>query len=232
MTLTAADLAKLAEIDTPTICNALEVVAPGRRALGFNREPLVCPFPDRKPIVGYARTATIRSREAHPNPAEAKAVRMAYYEYIAAGPKPTIALLQDVDGPDRGIGAFWGEVQTNVHAALGCLGVITDGSVRDLEQMHPNFFVLAGSVMPSHLHVHAVDFGKPVSIAGMMVASDDLVHADRHGAVVIPKDLVAKVFEAVDLLTRKEKVVLDATRSGNFSIETLRKAFEQMDEIH
>jgi len=232
-TLTQRDLDALAEFDTPTICNALEMVAPDRRALGFNRRPLVCPFPTMKPAVGYARTAIIRSREPHQrNPADAKAQRLSYYEYIAKAPLPSLAVLQDIDGPDTGFGAFWGEVQTNVHKALGCIGTITDGSVRDIDQMAPGFFVLAGSIMPSHAHVHLVDFGGTVSVAGMIVAGDDLVHADRHGAVVIPKELAKRIPETAALIARREKVLLDAAKTPGFGMAQLRDAFARMDDIH
>ena len=86
-------------------------------------------------------------------------------------------MIQDIDAPDTGFGAFWGEVQTHVHAGLGCAGVITDGSVRDLDAMSPDFFVLAGSIMPSHAHVHLVEFGGTVSVFGMMVSANDVIHA-------------------------------------------------------
>ena len=101
-------------------------------------------------------------------------------------------MIQDIDGPDVGYGAFWGEVQSNVHKALGCLGVITDGSIRDIPQWAPGFQALAGSIGPSHAWVHAESFGGEVRVAGMTVRSDDLIHADRHGAVVIPLDVAAK----------------------------------------
>jgi regulator of RNase E activity RraA len=232
-TLTQRDLDALAEFDTPTICNALELVAPERRALGFNRRPLVAPFPTMKPAVGYARTAIIRSREPQQrNAAEAKALRLGYYEYIAKSPLPSLAILQDIDGPDAGFGAFWGEVQTNVHKALGCIGTITDGSVRDIDQMATGFFVLAGSIMPSHAHVHLVDFGGTVSVAGMMVSGDDLIHADRHGAVVIPKELAKRIPETAALIARREKVLLDAAKAPGFGMAQLRDAFARMDEIH
>jgi len=232
-TLTQADLDALAEFDTPTICNALEIVAPERRAYGFNRRPLVCPFPNLKPVVGYARTATIRSREPQARSgADAKALRLAYYEYIAEAPRPSLAVLQDVDGPDVGFGAFWGEVQTNVHKGLGCIGTITDGSVRDIDQMASGFFVLAGSIMPSHAHVHLVDIRAAVSIAGMVVSSNDLIHADRHGAVVIPAAIATRVPEACRLLARREKVLLDAAKSPGFGMAALKEAFSRMDDIH
>jgi regulator of RNase E activity RraA len=226
-------LEALRAFDTPTICNALEIVVPARRTIGFTRRPLVAPFPDLKPIVGFARTALIRSREAHPRDRDAaNRVRLGYYEHVAAQPLPSISVIQDIDAPDTGFGAFWGEVQTHVHAGLGCVGVITDGSVRDLDAMAPNFTVLAGSIMPSHAHVHLVEFGGTVSVFGMVVSPNDIIHADRHGAVVIPYDAVAKLPAAIDLLARREKVLIEASKQPGFSIERLRQAYREQDEIH
>jgi regulator of RNase E activity RraA len=228
-----AQLEALREFDSPTICNALELVVPARRAMGFTRRPLIAAFPNRKPVVAFARTAIIRSREPHPRSRdEATKVRLAYYEQIAAEPLPSIAVIQDIDGPDQGFGAFWGEVQSNVHKGLGCVGVVTDGSVRDLDAMASGFFVLAGSIMPSHAYVHLVDFGGTVSVAGMIVSPDDVIHADRHGAVVIPHDAVKELPAAVDLLARREKVIIDAAKAPGFSVARLRQAFAQQDEIH
>src|ERR1700738_4816200 len=155
-----ADLEALRAFDTPTICNALELVAPARRAVGFTLRPRCAAFPEMKPVVALARTAIIRSREPHPRSREeAKEVRLGYYQHIADAPLPSTAGIQDIDGPDAGFGAFWGEVQTHAHKGLGCAGVITDGSVRDLEAMAPDFLVLAGSLMPSPPFVHLVDYG-------------------------------------------------------------------------
>ena len=233
MTLTAADLKKLAAYDTPTICNALELVAPERRAYGFNRRPLVCPFPKLKPIVGYARTATIRSREPSASAkADQRQLRAAYYMAIAAEPRPSISVIQDIDGPDAGFGAFWGEVQSTIHKGLGCLGVVTDGCIRDIEMWAPGFQALAGSIMPSHAHVHLVSIGEEVSIAGMVVRPNDLLHADHHGAVVIPHQVAKKVAAACDLLTRKEAVILKAARAKGFTAQKLMKAIAESDEIH
>ncbi len=228
-----ASLQALTAWDTPTICNALEVVAPTRRNYGFTRRPVVAAFPEMKPVVAFARTALIRSREPHPRDREnATKIRLGYYEHIAADPMPSIAVLQDIDGPDTGFGAFWGEVQTHVHAGLGCAGVITDGSVRDIDAMAPNFIVLAGSIMPSHAHVHLVEFGGTVSVFGMLVSANDVIHCDRHGAVVVPYDAVEKIPAAIDLLTRREKVVIEASKRPGFSIADLRKAFSEQSEIH
>ena len=226
-------LEALRAFDTPTICNALEIIAPARRTIGFTRRPLVAPFPDLKPIVGFARTGLIRSREPHPRDREtANRIRLGYYEHVGAAPLPSISVLQDIDAPDTGFGAFWGEVQTHVHKGLGCAGVITDGSVRDLEAMAPDFLVLAGSIMPSHAHVHLVDYGGTVSVAGMTVSPNDVIHADRHGAVVIPPEAVKEIPAAVALIARREKVIIDASKAPGFSVARLRQAFDEVEDIH
>ena len=231
--LPASVLEALARYDTPTICNAMEIVAPERRLIGYTTKPLVCPFPDLPPMVGYARTVTIRSVLKSTLPADEQAKRrIAYYEYVGTGFGPRITVIQDIDGADVGYGAFWGEVQSNVHKALGCLGVITDGSIRDIPQWAPGFQALAGSVVPSHAHVHLADFGKEVRVAGMLVRSGDLVHADRHGAVTIPVALAEKIPAACDLLTRKEAVILDMARAPGFNVAKLREALTKQDEIH
>jgi regulator of RNase E activity RraA len=229
----AALLKQLQTYDTPTICNALEIVAPDRRLTGFTMRPLVCPFPALPPIVGYAKTATIRSSHAHELDAQkAREQRIGYYEYIAAHPTPGISVIQDLDGPEAGFGAFWGEVMSAVHKGLGLLGVVTDGSIRDIDQWAPGFQALAGSIMPSHAHVHLAGFAQEVRVAGMLVRSGDIVHADRHGAVTIPQALAEKIPAACDLLSRKEAVILSMARAPGFNVAKLREALAKQDEIH
>ncbi|MHB2166803.1 RraA family protein [Alsobacter sp. R-9] len=223
----------LGRYDTPTICNALELVVPERRLTGYTVRPLVCPFPDLPPIVGYARTATIRATTASARgKQEERALRLSYYDYVGSGAGPRISVIQDLDGEQAGFGAFWGEVHSAVHKALGCLGVVTDGSIRDIPQWAEGFQALAGMIGPSHAHVHLAGFGEPVKVAGMTVRSGDLVHADRHGAVVIPVDVAAKVPAAADLCARREEPILAVARSRDFSLEKLRDALSRADEIH
>ncbi|HLI14017.1 MAG TPA: RraA family protein [Alphaproteobacteria bacterium] len=230
--LTDDQLALLARYDTPTICNALEMVMPERQAIGFTTEALVAANPSLPPIVGYARTATIRAVEPSGlSPAEQREKRLAYYEYVAAGPRPSIVVIQDLD-PRPGFGAFWGEVQTAVHKGLGCLGGITNGSIRDLDQIAPGFQLLAGQVGPSHAHVHVVDFGTPVNVHGMTVRHGDLVHADRHGAVVVPLAAVAGIPKAIEIIGRREKLILDAARSNGFTVAKLKAAMKGAADIH
>ena len=222
----------LRSIYTPTVCNLLEIVAPERRGFGYTVRHLHCPFPDLPPMVGFAKTVTMRAQDRVPlGEAGDMNKRLDYLDYIAAQPQPGIAVIQDID-EIVGYGAFWGEVQTNVHKALGCLGVVTDGSIRDIGQWAPGFQALAGSVGPSHAFVHADSFGGEVRVAGMAVKSGDLIHADRHGAIVIPLDIAAKLPDAAELCGRRETPILDIARSQSFSLEKLKEALARSAEIH
>jgi len=223
----------LQAIDTPTVCNALEILVPDRRGYGYTVSPLVCTRPTLPPMVGIARTASIRA--AHPNDlrgAPARALQDAYYQYVDEGPKPSIMVIQDLDGPLRGYGSWWGEVNGSVHQGFGCLGVITDGSVRDLPDIPAGFQMLADRVGPSHAFVHPVAFGEPVTVAGMRVRSGDLIHADQHGAVVIPWAVADQVIEAAAAITRQERVIIGAAREPGFNIARLRQAWADAAEIH
>ena len=109
-------------------------------------------------------------------------------------------MIEDLDGEHAGYGAFWGEVQSNVHKALGCLGTVTNGSVRDIPMIPDGFQMLAGSISPSHAYVHVVEFGGEVNVHGMATRSGDLVHADRHGAVGVPPDKISAMISAAEAL--------------------------------
>jgi len=154
----------LATLDTPTVCNALEQIRP--QAQGYTVKPLLCGFPVLPPIVGYARTAMLRAKTPPAgSAAEVKALRHAWYRHVDAGPRPSVIVMQDVDGEDAGYGAFWGEVHSAVHQGLGAVGLVTNGSVRDLPQWAPGFQFLAGSIGPSHAYAKLVGFGGAVERA-------------------------------------------------------------------
>ncbi len=219
----------LRKFDTPTIANALEVARGERTTSGFTRARL---FPNRMgsaPLVGYARTVMIRSATAF-DPAVRRQKLLGYYEYVASGKGPTVSVVQDIDHL-AGLGAFWGEVNTTVHWGLGCIGAITNGSMRDLDAMHPQFQCLAGTLSPSHAFVHVVDFKVKVDVFGLYVNDGDLVHADQHGAVVIPADIAERIPAAIDLMARREAVILAAARAEGFGPERLREAFAKSDQV-
>ncbi|HIK97220.1 MAG TPA: RraA family protein, partial [Gammaproteobacteria bacterium] len=163
-------LLDLKVLDTPTVCNALEIVDPNRRTRGFNVRPFVCAHPELPSVVGYARTARIRATHKPMTPMDGDG----YYTYIAeGGPLPSVVVIQDLD-EIPGYGAFWGEVNTNVHYGLGCLGVVSNGCIRDIPDSQENFQMLAGMINPSHAWVHVVDWGTPVTIHGMEVEDGNL----------------------------------------------------------
>lgn len=213
--------AALAALDTPTICNALEVVAPHRRAHGFTTVPLFCADTTMVPLVGFARTGIIRAAAPSGRTAsEDLAIRQGYYRHIAEPPGPTITVIEDVD-PLPGTGAWWGEVNSNIHFGLGSLGVITNGSIRDLDDWAPGFGALAGSVGPSHAWVHVEQYAVPVTVHGMRVCPGDLIHADRHGAVVVPIEVADKIPAAAQAIAAAEGKLISAAQSPDFDIDKL-----------
>ena len=211
----------LRSIDTPTVCNLIEIVAPERRGAGYTVSHLHCPFPDLPPMVGFAKTVTMRARDPVSGPSY-MAKRMDYLDYVAASPQPGIAVIEDKDEP-AGYGAFWGEVQSNIHKALGCLGTITNGSIRDIPQIAEGFQMLAGSLSPSHAYVHVEEFGVPVTIHGMAVKSGDLIHADRHGAIVVPINTIDGMKAAAEKLAATETKIIAAAKSGK-GVEAIKAA--------
>ncbi len=223
-------LEHLRQFDTPTICNALEHAVPERRTVGFTTEPFVCADPALPPIVGYARTATIRAANKV-DPVRKRENALRYYEYVASDPGPNIVVIQDLDSRP-GIGAHWGEVNSNIHKALGLPGGITNGAIRDLDVLAPGFQLLGGKISPSHVYVRVEDIGIDVEIFGMAVKHGDLIHADRHGAVVIPLEATPKLPEYIDLCIRREAVILFACKRPDFTIEVLKQAIGDSAEIH
>jgi regulator of RNase E activity RraA len=221
-------MAELRSFDTPTLCNALELVLPSRRGHGFTRAPLHCVHPELPAIVGFARTARIcASRPSDRDPAAEHEVTLAYYRHVAEPPHPTITVIEDVD--PEAVGAWWGEVHTHVHRGLGSLGVVTDGTVRDLDQVAHGFQMLAGGVGPSHAHVHVVDVGSPVTVAGMTVSPGDLIHADRHGALLIPADAASRLPQAARRVMEGERVLIEASKQPDFGIAKLEQLMTGRD---
>ena len=228
--LSEALLARLMACDTPTICNAIEVAQGKRGFAGFTRATMHLSGDPTGRIVGFARTAQIAGREPPDEPlAVLRGRRMAYFRSMAAGPRPGVAVVEDVDG-DAALGAWWGEVHARVHhGVFGLSGAVTNGVMRDLGDIPAGFPVLAGGVGSSHGFVHVRSIGTPVDIFGLRVAEGDLVHADRHGAVVIPPEVLPMLERALDRLAASEALVLDPLRSGQVTMEEFERhwaAFE------
>jgi regulator of RNase E activity RraA len=223
---TQSQLEFLRSIDTPTVCNLVEIVAPERRGSGYTVKHLHCPFPELPPMVGFAKTVTFKAKDAVPlGEAGYMQKRLDYLDYVASTPQPAIMVMHDLDGEHAGYGAFWGEVQSNVHKALGALGVVTDGSIRDIPMIAPGFQMLAAAIVPSHAYVHVVDFGIDVDVAGMAVKSGELVHADRHGAIVVPTGKIDAMQAALEGLSAREAKIIAAAKAGG-SVAAIKAAMK------
>ncbi|MDI3470694.1 MAG: hypothetical protein OJF62_002757 [Pseudolabrys sp.] len=213
----------LQSIDTPTVCNVLEMVAPERRGHGYTTKHLHCPFPNLPPMIGFAKTVTCRSRDKV-NVGDYMQKRLDYLDYVAAMPNPSWVVVQDLDEP-AGHGAYWGEVMGNIHKALGCVGTITNGGIRDIPQIPAGFQMLAGSIAPSHAYVHVVDYGVDVTVHGMAVKNGDLIHADQHGAVVVPLDVIDAMPKAFEQLAAREAKIIAAARDGK-GVAAIKAAYK------
>lgn len=220
----------LKTVDTPTVCNAIEV-AEGRRGFNrFSRGTMLASDPQGGAMVGYARTAKISALAPPTEPADViKARRMDYYRYMAEGPRPAITVVEDVDYPNA-IGAYWGEINTTVHKGFGLGGALTNGVMRDLGDLPDGFPVVAGSVGPSHGFVHVKEIGTPVKIFGLDIHPGELVHADRHGALVVPEAVVPALATAIRKLLETEQVVLGPAREPGFNFEKFEAAWSAFEK--
>lgn len=224
-------LAALRAVDTPTICNALELAAGSRSTSGFTRGTVACADPALPPIVGFARTARIRaSAPSIQSPAEMRAFRLRYYDYVSSGPTPSVVVIEDED--EAPIGAFWGEVNVAIHKGFGLAGTLTNGLVRDLGALDPGYQVVAGAIGPSHAFVHVTAIDCPVTILGLPIRPGDLVHADRHGAAVIPAELVQRMPAAIDRVARREAPILAAARRMGFDMAALTAVWGEAEDVH
>ena len=215
----------LRSVDTPTVCNAIEA-AQGKRGFNhFTKGTMLSSAPEEQAVVGYALTAKIAAQAQPEEPPEVtRQKRMAYYKYISNARRPAVAVIEDCDYPDC-VGAFWGEINTTVHKGLGVSGAVTNGVMRDLGDLPKGFPVIAGSIGPSHAFVHVKEMGTAVQLMGLSVAEGDLIHADRHGALVIPADVIPSISAAINKLVETERLVLDPARQTGFDYEAFAEAW-------
>jgi regulator of RNase E activity RraA len=207
--LTKAQLEELREFDTPTVSNAIESFHIRSRTEGFMGPEIKCILPCETPIIGYACTAKISALQP-PTP-EQKLLIYDYYANIKETPSPTIAVIQDIDPMPTG--SFWGEVHVSVHKALGCVATITNGGVRDLDEVKSlDFGYFASCVLVSHAYVHIEQYGCPVTVGGLTVHPGDLLHADKHGVLLIPHKIVPELAEVCRNIQYAEEPVIKGCR--------------------
>ena len=222
--LSVAELQRLQEFGTPTLSNAIETFEVRPRNEGYMHASIRCLQPVSKAMVGYAVTGRFRCAEP---PALGKgALRSEYWKWLTSIPEPRVVVLQDVDEPP-GVGSFWGEIQATIHLALGCVGTVTKGGVRDLEEVQAlGFYYFAGHVAVSHAYVHLVDFGTPVEVGGVTVHPGQLIHADPHGVLLIPDQVAAYLAEVAEAYEAVEQEFVRKVRAPDFSLDRLKAEYE------
>jgi 4-hydroxy-4-methyl-2-oxoglutarate aldolase len=220
--LNEQQLDELAQFDTPTVCNALEKFNLRPKTEGFTSPVIRSIFPDRKPVVGYACTAKISAMQ--PGTKANEEILYRYYQGLKDCPGRPISVIEDLD--EASTGSFWGEVQTTVHKALGCMAVITNGGVRDLDEAYAlGFTYFASTVLVSHAYIHMEETDTAVEIGGLMVHPGDLLHADKHGCVLIPQEVAHLVADACRQMQDAEMPVLNGCRAledGTLDIADLK----------
>lgn len=213
--------------DTPTICNALEMIDSQRRYFGYTRRGMHVTNEDYGPIVGIARTATMRSLfPAERDGEQLKRDRLDYYEYMYREPDLSkVCVMQDLDGADSGLGPFFGEFNTRIHRAMGFCGVVTDGSVRDVAKLPSDILLLSAGLRPSHGHVHIVNYGEQVNVMGMTVNDGDIVHADVHGAVSFSSSYLVEIAKNAEKFVASEAPIMDACKRDDLTLDELKRLY-------
>jgi regulator of RNase E activity RraA len=220
--LTPEQLEALRQFDAPTVANAIETFNVRPRNTGFMSPEVRCMLPELGVLVGYACTAIIAAD--HQPPEQPKVSRPDWWRKVAETPAPRVVVMQDSD--TQPVGSFWGEVQGNIHRALGCVGLVTNGGVRDMDEVKAlGFHCFAHAVLVSHAYVHLVEIDVPVSVGGLVVQPGDLIHADKHGVQVIPIDIAPQLPEAVAKIAAGERRIIEVCQSPDFSIDKLMQVY-------
>ncbi|GAB4199191.1 MAG: RraA family protein [Wenzhouxiangellaceae bacterium] len=220
------ELSQLLAFDTPTICNALELIDRNRRNYGYTIKSFHVINTSNSPVVGFAKTATMRSfMPSQYSTEELKNERVKYYRYINEGNYQKICVMQDIDGEDSGRGPFWGEFNTRIHESLGVLGVITNGTVRDVTNLPTSILMLSSGLRPSHANVHIVDYCNQVNVNGMVVSDGDVIHADSHGAVCFPSSIAQEVSTCAKTFIESERPIIEGCKKKTLSIDEIIKLY-------
>jgi regulator of RNase E activity RraA len=225
--LSASDLDKLKTFDAGTISNAIERLQVRLRNEGFIVDAVKCQFPDLPPMVGYAATARIRTGIPPMAGHRCYYDRMDWWRYVASVPGPRVLVLEDMDHR-AGVGAFVGEIHAVMGLALQCSGCVTNGAVRDLDQIGAlSFPLFAGSVSVSHAYAHIIEFGEPIEIGGLKIQSGDLLHGDLNGVQIVPLEIAASVATEAAKVLLEERELIDFCRSSHFSLDELEKRLKK-----
>lgn len=224
--LTSDQLEALRRLDTCMVANAIDTFDTRLRNEGYADASVRCQFPCLRPMSGYAVTVKIRCSSPPPE-GHGYYDRTDWWNHILTIPGPRVVVVQDVDSRP-GTGAFLGEVHCNILLALGCVGAITNGAVRDLSAVESmRFQLFAGSVSVSHAYSHIVAVGGEVEIGGLKIQPGEIIHGDRHGILSVPRGIAAEIPAAAAKIIEQEKRLIALCRSGDFALERLRAAVKE-----
>ena len=224
--LTEGELDALRQFDTCMVANAVETFNVRLHNTGFTNASIHCMFEDAPPMVGYAATARLRSGQP-PMVGSSFRDRGDFWNSILEIPAPRILVLEDKDSPP-GRGAFVGDMHSAVLKALGCIGYVTNGAVRELPSVRAiGIQLFAGSVAVSHAYAHIFDVGAAITVGGMEVRPGELLHGDRHGVLAIPAEIAASIPAVAAEIQRAEQSVIDFCRSSAFSVAKLGEVIKK-----
>lgn len=228
--LTPEELELLRRLNSCQVADAIETFDVRLRNEGFTDSSIRCIFQDLPPMVGYAVTARIRTSEP-PMSGRAYPDRTDWWNYLLTIPAPRVVVLEDLDRrPGRGSCA--GEVHSRIFKALACVGLVTNGAVRDLQAAESiGFCFFAGNVAVSRVYFHMLEFGEPVEVGNLKVRPGDLLHGDRHGVISIPASISRDIPAAAARISAVERRVLEVADSPNPTVEELREAVQQSVQV-
>ena len=216
--LDPAELDALKKWPTPAVSNAIELLKVRPRNQGFMLPEIKCILPDLGPIIGYAVTAIMTADSA-----DIRRFKLRdWWKKIFEVPEPRIVVIQDLD--HSAVDSFWGEVNANIYRTLGCLGAVTNGSVRDLDEVKDmGFHFFASGVAVSHAYARLLDVNIPVKVGGLEVKPGDLLMGDQHGVIAIPLEIARDVPPAAQVLAEWEQRIIDFCKSPKFNLEGLEE---------
>ncbi len=221
----------LRKTDTCTISNVIETFNVRMRNDGFIHDVARCLFPELPPVAGYAVTGRLRA-SAPPIAGLCYYQRMDWWEYVASIPGPKVVAIEDADRIP-GIGALFGEIHTRIARQLGCVAYVTNGTVRDVEQVRSaGFQCFARGISVSHSYAHVVDFGEPIEIGGLKISPGDLLHGDANGVQIVPRQVSGELEERVAALVSREAKLLELVRSPDFSLDKLAVMLNQEPHLY
>lgn len=222
-----AVLKELAELDACSVANAIEFFNVRLRNSGFAHGTVRCQFDDLPPLVGYAATVRIRTSEP-PMEGDSYYYRLDWLDHLVKIPSPRVLVVEDMD-PNPGVGAFIGGVHANFLARLGCVGMVTNGAVRDVgDAQRLKFQMFARNLTVSHAFSHVFDYGGAVQVGGMQVKPGDLLHGDRHGVQTVPVQIASQVAPVAKRMKAEEKALIEFCWAPDFSLNKLQSEVEAL----